>query len=263
MIVEVDVSTLDVVVIQPAPVVAVETHKIEVDATRPAVDLLAGVDMPGVVVGFPGIQGPEGPPGPKGEEGPPSNVPGPAGPPGPQGPGGPEGPEGPPGPQGEPGLAGGRIVGEVVAYGGSAPPTGWLLCNGAAIPADKTALIALIGANTPDLRSRFVVGAGTYRPLLGNEGMAEADRNTAHVHQHTHTHAAGNLTNAQKTMDSQNNTQTTSSGGAGRLTAIAGNLDHGHNISGSTAGASVADTDNGGGKGAFPHLALTYIIYAG
>jgi len=35
---------------------------------------------------------------------------------------------------------------------------GWLACDGAAIPLEHTDLIALIGANTPDMRGQFVRG---------------------------------------------------------------------------------------------------------
>ena len=52
--------------------------------------------------------------------------------------------------------------GTIVAYWGTAIPTGWLLCDGSGIPAgvayDK--LRALIGANVPDLRGTFLRGAG-------------------------------------------------------------------------------------------------------
>ena len=52
--------------------------------------------------------------------------------------------------------------GTIVAYWGTAIPTGWLLCDGSGIPAgvayDK--LRALIGANVPDLRGIFLRGAG-------------------------------------------------------------------------------------------------------
>lgn len=49
-------------------------------------------------------------------------------------------------------------TGSVVMFINDSPPTGWLLCNGAAIDAGFTALIALVGANTPDMRGQFVRG---------------------------------------------------------------------------------------------------------
>lgn len=53
-------------------------------------------------------------------------------------------------------------VGAILAYGGSAAPEGWLLCNGQPIDEARfSALQKVINAKTtPDLRSRFIVGAG-------------------------------------------------------------------------------------------------------
>jgi microcystin-dependent protein len=50
------------------------------------------------------------------------------------------------------------FAGEVRMYAGAVAPAGWLLCDGAAIPPEHTALIALVGANTPDMRGQFVRG---------------------------------------------------------------------------------------------------------
>lgn len=51
-------------------------------------------------------------------------------------------------------------VGAIVAFGGSVAPAGWHLCDGSAH--GSSALQSVIGsANTPDLRSRFIVGAGS------------------------------------------------------------------------------------------------------
>lgn len=52
-------------------------------------------------------------------------------------------------------------TGAILPYAGAAAPNGYLLCDGAAIPAEFTALIALVGANTPDLRGRFLRGWST------------------------------------------------------------------------------------------------------
>lgn len=86
-------------------------------------------------------------------------------------------------------------VGTISAYGGASAPTGWLLCDGTAISGSYTELIALVGANTPDMRGRFLYGktaAGTGSTLLGTGGsttIAEANL-PSHAHtlaSHTHT----------------------------------------------------------------------------
>ena len=50
-------------------------------------------------------------------------------------------------------------VGTIVMFGGTAAPTGWLLCNGQST-ASYTALAAVVGANVPDLRGRAPIGYG-------------------------------------------------------------------------------------------------------
>ena len=64
-------------------------------------------------------------------------------------------------------------TGSIIMYGAATAPTGWLLCDGSAVSRTTYAdLFAIIGTtfgvgngsttfNLPDLRDRFVVGAGT------------------------------------------------------------------------------------------------------
>lgn len=73
-------------------------------------------------------------------------------------------------------------IGSIIMYGNSAPPAGWHLCDGSAH--GSSALQAAIGsANTPDLRSRFIVGAGSGPGLTayahGATGGAESVTLTA------------------------------------------------------------------------------------
>ena len=57
-------------------------------------------------------------------------------------------------------IAGGSGVptGSVTAFAGSTAPDGWLECNGTAIDAQYTDLIAIVGSNVPDLRGEFIRG---------------------------------------------------------------------------------------------------------
>jgi len=91
-------------------------------------------------------------------------------------------------------------VGGIIMWSGSAsaPPTGWQLCDGSAITTGD-----LAGTDTPDLRSKFIVGAsktgsgvtfdavsgavsGSYP--VGNEGGEVAHKLTvAEMPQHNHT----------------------------------------------------------------------------
>lgn len=49
-------------------------------------------------------------------------------------------------------------TGAIMPFYRSTAPDGWLICNGAPIPSQFTSLIALVGANTPNLRGMFIRG---------------------------------------------------------------------------------------------------------
>jgi hypothetical protein len=52
-------------------------------------------------------------------------------------------------------------TGAVMSFYRTTAPSGWLVCDGAAIPGQFTALIALVGANTPNLQGQFIRGLTT------------------------------------------------------------------------------------------------------
>lgn len=96
------------------------------------------------------------------------------------------------------------ITGEVRIWAGTVAtvPTGWLLCNGAAISRTTyAALFTAIGTthgagngtttfNIPDIRDKFIVGAGnTYNPAAA--GGAATHNHTQDAHSHTFTSATG------------------------------------------------------------------------
>jgi hypothetical protein len=75
-------------------------------------------------------------------------------------------------------------VGVVLPYYGSTAPTKYLMCNGAAIPAgnEYNTLRGMCGANTPDLRQRFLIGKkGTVGQIAAAVG--EAGGSFTHSHE--------------------------------------------------------------------------------
>lgn len=95
-------------------------------------------------------------------------------------------------------------IGAVVAYGGSSAPAGWLLCDGAAIPGTYTALIALVGSVTPNLRDRFIVGAGSSYAVKATGGAATVTLTAAESGMPSHAHTASSGTESADHSHSAN-----------------------------------------------------------
>ena len=203
-------------------------------------------------IGATGPQGATGPAGAAAAQG----ATGPIGPDGATGPRGATGFTGATGPQGATGVQGATganaiPAGVIVLWSGSAVsiPGGWYLCDGT--------------NGTPNLRDRFVVGAGTSYVVADTGGSADSV-----VVSHTHT-VSGN-TNAAGNH-SHNTLWTYYDGGGGRglvdpvnpgsgsyavPTTEAGLHNHTITISASTTGES------GTGKNLPPYYALCYIMKA-
>jgi microcystin-dependent protein len=143
-------------------------------------------------------------------------------------------------------------TGGIILWSGSVAsiPSGWLLCNGS--------------SGTPDLRDRFVVGAGTTYAVGATGGSATVTLSTSEIPSHTHTFSATTSTDGAHTHTYQlpdlisngerdNNPQfgdttstaTTSSAGA-----------HNHTVSGTTA----ASGSGGSHENRPPYYALAYIM---
>jgi microcystin-dependent protein len=76
-------------------------------------------------------------------------------------------------------------MGTVIHGAWAVAPNGYLDCDGAAIDPQYTALIALVGANTPDMRGRFVRGwnTGQVDPDGARAPLTEQDEDfLAHTH---------------------------------------------------------------------------------
>lgn len=115
-------------------------------------------------------------------------------------------------------VSGALPVGVITAYYGTVAPTGWLLCDGAAIPAAYTTLIALVGANTPNLKGKVVVGidaAQTEFDTLGETGGSKTST-AAHTHSHnhgSHAHSHGHTWSHGSQVGTHQHGVTTSLGG--------------------------------------------------
>ena len=104
------------------------------------------------------------------------------------------------GQKGDDGASGstGIPVGTIIMYGGTTAPTGWQLCDGAT--PQTTALQTLLGGagqTVPDLRDKFIVGAGVAYNLKATGGSANATL-VSHSHtinNHTHSFSGSNTHN--------------------------------------------------------------------
>jgi microcystin-dependent protein len=148
-------------------------------------------------------------------------------------------------------LVNGVPSGAIIMWSGSIAsiPSGWLLCNGS--------------SGTPDLRDRFVVGAGSTYAVAATGGSANAV-----VVSHTHTYSGttgddspdhSHLSNATGLVN--NNINFVGTGGANyrnandTQTGGASNR-HQHSFSGTTASAGVSGTN----ANLPPYYALAYIM---
>lgn len=84
-------------------------------------------------------------------------------------------------------------VGSIVAFGSATPPTGWLVCNGQST-SGYASLAAVVGANVPDLRSRFIKGVG--------ENAQGATGGTKTIELPAHAHSAGHNISASSWVNS-------------------------------------------------------------
>ncbi len=154
-------------------------------------------------------------------------------------------------------TTGGFLTGMIMMWGGTTAPTGWQLCNGD--PASTSALQTLLGeTNVPDLRDRFVIGAGNSYARHAKGGESTVELQTTHLPSHRHfAFRSGNHGSARTGSNlSANNTPGSGSG--------ASNLYEGYNITHSGSDADVGRTSPTGSGTAHenkpPYYALTYII---
>ncbi len=147
-------------------------------------------------------------------------------------------------------------TGAIMPFMGTVAPAGWALCNGDPLPSEAVDLIAMIGANSPDLRGMFLRGTGT-SAVNGQDGPAlaatQGDTLKQHNHSsgtltaksggaHSHTVSLGmDKTNADGDRGSDKRYGTDDSDGTFTgSTSVDGA--HGHSIEGSTANTGGNET---------------------
>ena len=174
------------------------------------------------------------------------------------------------------------VTGMILMYTGSSAPSGWAICNGQ--------------NGTPDLRDRFIVGAGSAYSVNNTGGSADAilvshtHNLQNHVHgvnlttgnqsaNHNHTFSGSNTHNHSYTFLERNVahgggssafSRTTTSATTGNATiTISGNTgnnsgNHNHAVSGNTGTPSTNTTDTLGesatNKNLPPYYALMFIM---
>jgi hypothetical protein len=139
--------------------------------------------------------------------------------------------------------------GAIIMFGSATPPSGWLLCNGGSTTG-YTALAAVVGANVPDLRNRFIVGAGSTYAQGATGGST------------THSHNLSSLGYAQIARRLNNVRMRLINGSSWTATDEVSATSNGNVISGTLATALDGATDATAATGSFlpPYYALTYII---
>ena len=133
-------------------------------------------------------------------------------------------------------------TGVIVMWSGSVAsiPTGWLLCNGT--------------SGTPDLRDRFIVGAGSTYAVAATGGTADAV-----VVSHTHTASSAVADPGHAHAAGSQNVQPNITGGSGNITSAPGSTSSavtGIAVTTTVASAGVSGTN----ANLPPYYALAYIM---
>jgi microcystin-dependent protein len=163
-------------------------------------------------------------------------------------------------------------VGSISAYAGATAPTGWLLCDGTTSTSSYPQLAALVGATTPDLKGRTLIGVGTGAGLtaraLGDRGGAETHTLTEQqIPSHTHIQNAHGHDGASAPAGGAFGEIVLQATGSGSFSAVAVATQIVNNVSGfigfDPANATATNQNTGGGQphnNMQPFQVVNYII---
>ena len=126
------------------------------------------------------------------------------------------------------GINSGAVIGTIIAFIGGTVPTGWLLCDGSAIPSEYAVLIDLLGTNLlPNLTdNRMMYGKNSKSDSSINDGSNSLTlvTNNLPAHSHnvnitdaTHNHVITEVGQTKDNIDNEHgyaNTNTGHTGGA-------------------------------------------------
>ena len=136
----------------------------------------------------------------------------------------------------------------IIMYNGNSAPNGWALCDG--------------GGGRPDLRDKFIIGAGSAYSRGSEGGYADTPIIN---HQHSfssstsedgaHTHSYNFRSGTERADNDEDHAR--NSGSSSYNTGENGA--HAHSFSGTTDGATNS-INSGSGRNIPPYYALTYII---
>ena len=148
------------------------------------------------------------------------------------------------------------VTGMILMYTGSTAPSGWAICNGQ--------------NGTPDLRDRFIVGAGSAYSVNNTGGAASVTLTTAQLPAHSHSTPNHNHSFSGSNTHSHNyelvNMDQGSAGGSssrGRNTTTTSTSSASITISGTTGNANPSTNNTGSGhshENRPPYYALMFIM---
>ncbi len=158
------------------------------------------------------------------------------------------------------------LTGQIIMWPLDTPPDGFLICNGAAIPVEHTTLIALIGANTPNIsfakNSKGTNTGNLVAESVGTHGHTATavaahghslNINSVGGHQHLRYHCTGTGSDGGNAIRRQD--QDCSSRTAGDTAGA-----HGHNGSIGAGGGHTPIIENHTGVNQPAHTLVNFCI---